>query len=247
MLTWPPAVRVFVHTPPTAQRANGRRDHGAARLRPGEFHRTPFTPYGVFVIANAPAEGKIVLNLFAGGISGSLQEFELGQQEYILKVRRAGRIYGKVVTDTTGEPVPEFLVKMTFSSAGGLGGSYSATWNREGYSFKSPEGLFDTGQESLPVGGNYKMTVFAQGFDPLTLDPVLVQPVAEDPNRTVFRLKPATVLAGVVVDGQGNPVKDAVVALFSKAERLDQQPAHKGAVPIELTTGQTRSIPLDDR
>lgn len=176
---------------------------------------------GVFVIANAPAAGPITLNPFGGGISGELQKFELGQAQYILKVHRAGRIYGKVVMDTTGEPIPEFLVKMTFSSRGGLSSSYSATWNREGYGFRSPEGLFDTGEEDLPTGGRYKMTVTAPGFDPLTLDPVVVQPTTDDPNRTEFRLKPATMLAGVIVDGRGNPVKDAVVAVFSKAQRFD--------------------------
>ena len=179
---------------------------------------------GLFVIANAPAEGRISLSPFAAGISSDLQEFDLGQEEYVLKVHRAGRIYGKVVADATGEPVAEFTVKMTFSAAGGLSSSYNATWNREGYSFKSPEGLFDTGQERVPIGGNYLMTVFAQGFDPLTLDPVVVQLISEDPNRTVFRLKPATMLAGVVVDEQGNPVKDAVIALCSRAERFE--PGH---------------------
>jgi hypothetical protein len=179
---------------------------------------------GLFVIANAPAEGRIVLIPFGEGISGDLQEFDLGQEEYVLKVHRAGRIYGKVVADATGEPIPEFSVKMTFSAAGGLSSSYNATWNREGYSFKSSAGLFDTGEERLPIGGNYQMTVFVQGFDPLTLDPVIVQPISDDPNRTIFRLKPATMLAGVVVDEQGNPVKDAVIALCSRAERFE--PGH---------------------
>jgi len=176
---------------------------------------------GLFVIANAPAEGRIVLNPHGEGISADLQEFELGKEECVLKVHRAGRIYGKVIADATGEPVAEFTVKMTFSAKGGLSSSYDATWNREGFSFKSPGGLFDTGQERIPIGGNYQMTVLAPGFDPLTLDPVIVQPISDDPNRTVFRLKPATMLAGVVVDEQGNAIKDAVIALFSKAERFE--------------------------
>jgi protocatechuate 3,4-dioxygenase beta subunit len=177
---------------------------------------------GVFVIANAPAEGTIRLTSFGGGAARGDGEFALGSQpECILKVHRAGRIYGKVVADATDEPVQDFLVKMTFSDTPAIRAGYSATWNREGYSFKSPEGFFDTAGEELPVGGNYKVTVLARGFDPVTLDPVPVQPIGEDPNRTVFRLKPATLLAGVVVDGQGNPVKDAAVAIFSKAERFE--------------------------
>lgn len=179
---------------------------------------------GWFVIPNTPSEGSVTLNPFGGSISGQLQEFELGQEAYNVTVHRAGRIYGKVLADATGKPVTEFTVKMTATEVGEQSYGYSAMWAREGVTFKSSDGHFDTGREDLPAGAAYRITVFAQGHDSLTLDPVVVQPTSSDPNRTVFRLRTATLIAGVVVDEQENPIEDAMVAVFSKSER--HEPAH---------------------
>jgi len=174
---------------------------------------------GCVVIPNGAAEGTIRLNPFGGGISSELQELELGRDEYVLQVYRAGRIYGKAVSAETGEPIEEFTVKMTSSQVEKSPSGYSATWSREGIIFNSPDGLFDTGRESLPIGGSYRVTVFAEGYDPLTLDPVEVQPISEDPNRARFELAQATLLPGVVVDAQDRPIENAMVAIFSDAER----------------------------
>jgi len=174
---------------------------------------------GWVVIANGAAEGTIRLNPFGGGISSELQEFELGQEDYVVQVYRAGRIYGKAVSAATGEPIEEFTVKMTSSQVEKSPSGYSATWTREGIIFKSPDGHFDTGREDLAIGASYRVTVFAEGYDPLTLDPVQVQPTSEDPNRARFDLLQATLLPGVVVDAQDRPIEDAMVAIFSDGER----------------------------
>ncbi len=179
---------------------------------------------GWFTIPHAPREGDLTLNPFGGGISGKLQEFELGQAEYAVLVRRAGRIYGKVLAEATDDPITEFTVKMTATEVGERTYGYAAMWNREGVTFKSSKGHFDTGREDVPVGAGFKMTVFAQGYDALVLDPVTVQPIAPDPNRTVFRLRTATLTAGVVVDAEGNPIEDATIAVYAKSERWE--PGH---------------------
>jgi len=179
---------------------------------------------GWFVIHNAPSEGTIRLNPFGAGISGQLQQFELGQEECIVVVRRAGRIYGKVLAEATGEPVTEFTVKMTATQTGEKTYGYRALWNREGVTFHSREGWFDTGDEDIPVGAAFRMTVFAQGYDALTLDPAVVQPISEDPNRTEFCLPATTLTAGVVVDAQGHPIEGATVAVYAKSERWE--PGH---------------------
>ena len=178
---------------------------------------------GGFTIANAPTSGELNLWVFGGGISAVSHTVDFDQEQTVIAVTRAGRIYGQVL-DAAGAPIPEFIVKMTFSEVGESPSGYAATWNREGHSFRSSHGLFDTGSEDLPVGGPYRMTVFAEGYDALTLDPVIVQPISEDPNRTVFRLATATLLAGVAVDERGAPVRDAAVALFAKPER--HEPRH---------------------
>lgn len=179
---------------------------------------------GRFTIPNGPREGLITLNPYGGGISGRLQDFELGQEEYVVTVRRAGRIYGKVVAEANGEPITEFTVKMSATEVGKQTYGYRAMWAREGVIFKSSEGHFDTGLDDLGVGAEFRMTVFAQGYNAQTLDPVVVQQTSEDPNRTVFRLEAATLITGIVVDEQDNPVEGATVAVFSRSER--SEPAH---------------------
>jgi len=179
---------------------------------------------GWFIVPNAPSEGTISLQPFGAEIAGETQRFELGQDECIVVVRRAGRIYGRVVAEATGEPIPEFRVKLTTTSVGEQTYGYWALWNREGVTFKSREGLFDTGEDELPVGAAFRMTVFAQGYDALTLDPVAVQSISEDPNRTEFRLPAETLTAGVVVDARGNPVNGATVAVYAQSERWE--PTH---------------------
>jgi len=174
---------------------------------------------GWVVIPNGPSEGMVVLYAFGSNISREDHEFELGQEQYIVRVNRAGRIYGKVVSAATREPIDDFTVKMTFSQVARASSGYSATWYREGIAFQSSDGFFDTGRESLPVGGSYRVTVFAEGYDPLTLDPVEVQSICEDPNRTQFELTAATLLPGLVVDAQGRPIENATIAVFSDLER----------------------------
>jgi RNA polymerase sigma factor (sigma-70 family) len=172
---------------------------------------------GKFVIPNAPSTGKMILSVFAEQVPNTHPELEAGQEEeYVIEVDRAGRVYGKVVDDKTGEAVRRFNIKLTFSKSGSQPGwGYSATWNREGHNFDSVEGFFDTGRENIPIAAEYAITVYADGFDPLTIDPVIVQPVSNDPNRTEFRLQPATAIAGRVVDCNSTPIAGARIRILS--------------------------------
>ncbi len=178
---------------------------------------------GKFVIPNAPSTGTVILSVFAKQIPNTNPELEAGQEEeYVIEVDRAGRVYGKVVNDKTGKPVKRFNVKLTFSKKGVQPGwGYSATWNREGHNFDSAEGFFDTGRENIPIGAEYSITVYADSFDPLTIDPVAVQPISNDPNRTEFRLEPATTIAGRVVDSNGLPIVGARIRWFSEGIKLN--------------------------
>ncbi len=166
---------------------------------------------GKFIIPNAPPTGTVILSVWAEQVPNTHPEIEVGQEEeHVITVDRTGRLYGKVIVDDAGKPIRKFLVKLGRTKKGnnpGLG--YSATWNREGHNFDSEDGFFDTGRENIPIGAEYSMTVYADGFDPLTIDPVVVQPISNDPNRTEFRLKPATAIAGRVVDSNGMPIAGA--------------------------------------
>ncbi|GAH90379.1 unnamed protein product, partial [marine sediment metagenome] len=155
-------------------------------------HRHLCDPNGRFTIPNAPTDGELELRVFGEGITGKNYKVDFSQNDFFIVVSRSGRIFGKVMDSTTGESIHKFLVKMTASQVGPRTYGYSATWSREGYTFDSSGGFFDTGRENLPLNGQFRMTVSAEGYDPVTLDPVVVQPISEDPNRTKFRLQGAT-------------------------------------------------------
>ncbi|MCK4856785.1 MAG: carboxypeptidase regulatory-like domain-containing protein, partial [candidate division Zixibacteria bacterium] len=186
-------------------------------------HRHSCDSDGRFTIPNAPPDGELILRVFGEGITGKSYTVDFDQEECLITVSRSGRIYGEVVDATTGEPVTKFLVKMTFSQVGPRIYGYAARWSEEGYTFDSPEGLFDTGREDLPVNGQYRMTVHAEGYAPLTIDPVVVQPVSNEPNLTEFRLQLATVFAGRVIASDGQPIKGAAAVFFSNGNVQDRE------------------------
>jgi len=172
---------------------------------------------GKFIIPNAPPTGTVILSVFAEQVPNTHPEIEAGQEEeHVITVDRAGRLYGKVIVDDVGKPIRKILVKLSHSEKGNNPGfGYSATWNREGHNFDSKDGFFDTGSENIPIGAEYSMTVYADGFAPLTIDPVVVQPISQEPNRTEFRLKPATAIAGRVVDSNSSPIAAARIRIIS--------------------------------
>jgi len=172
---------------------------------------------GRFVIPNAPETGKVTIDVYGEGISDLETELEMGLEEYVIEVDSAGTIYGKVVDDVTGEPIKKFTVKLKYSDRGSNPGyGYSSTWSRNGNNFDSAEGLFDTGKEDLPIGAEYSLTVYADGFDPLNIDPVVVPEIAEDSTRIEFRLKSATTLTGRIVDTKGVPIEGARIHILNE-------------------------------
>jgi protocatechuate 3,4-dioxygenase beta subunit len=167
---------------------------------------------GRFIIPNAPHGGELELQIFGPGIAVKMHKVDFEQDECLITVDRSGRIYGKVIDAVTGKPITKFLVKIIPAQAFiGIG----AVWG-EGYTFSSPEGLFDTGREKLSIKGQYRVTVIADGYDPVVVDPVTVQPISENPVRTEFMLKSLTIFAGRVVDIDGHPIEGAKVVFFSE-------------------------------
>jgi RNA polymerase sigma factor (sigma-70 family) len=182
---------------------------------------------GKFTILNGPREGQMILEAFGETIPNTMPQLEAGQeQEYIITVERSGRIYGKVLDDRTGEPVRKFNVKLGRTSKGNAGYGYSATWDRQGHTFESSQGFFDTGIETIPVGGQYAVIITAENFNPLTIDPVIVQPTSTDPNRTEFRLKTATVITGRVVDCNSMPIAKAAIRRLTEENNMADLEEH---------------------
>jgi RNA polymerase sigma factor (sigma-70 family) len=194
---------------------------------------------GKFTIPNGPCEGKMILEAFGESIPNTEPEFDAGmEQEYIIKVDRAGRIYGKVLDDRTGEPVGKFNVKLAATTKGTPVYGYSATWDRQGHTFESPDGVFDTGVETIPIGTQYAVTITAGGYDSLYMDPVTVQPISEDPNRTEFKLKTATVISGRVVDCNSMPIAEASIRRLTEKNNLSDFEEHWE--PSDITTTDSK-------
>ncbi len=182
---------------------------------------------GKFTIENAPSSGKVVLQIRSQTVPNIMPEIEIGKDEHIIEVQQAGRIYGQVIDNATGKAVSKFNVKLGSSSKSQKRGSgYSATWSREGHDFNDSNGFFDTGSETLPIGAGYIVTVYAQGYDLLTIDPVEVLPTSNEPNRIIFKLMPPAAIEGSVVNEQNEPVVGASVRWFSETNRLQMYGEH---------------------
>ena len=103
---------------------------------------------------------------------------------------------------------------MTASRTGDKAYGYSVTWSEEGHTFNSPDGFFDTGRQDLPLDKQYRITVSAEGYDPITNDLVPVQPVSDNPERTQFQLQPAKLRVGRVVNIEGKPIEGATIIFY---------------------------------
>ncbi len=179
-------------------------------------------PNGRFLIPNAPITGPLTLWAMAPGRVGRDYEVDLEQESHRIEMHTTGAIYGQVLDFQTGDPITNFRVRLDATDIGKVSRHFGATWVREGYHFTSAQGCFDTHREGLPVGGQYKMMVYADGYNPLTCDPVVVQPFSSDPNRSLFRMQSADIIAGRVVDQEGNAVVGAAVISFSANHKFDQ-------------------------
>jgi len=177
-------------------------------------NRYPCNPDGTFIIPNAPKDGELELQIFGQGITSTNHKVDFSQDEQTVIVESSGRIYGKVIDAETGKPIPKFHVRMNASRTGNRAYGYSVTWSEEGHTFNSPDGFFDTARQNLPIDKHYRITVSAEGYDPLTNDLVVVQPISDDPNRTQFMLQPATLRFGRVVSVDSQAIEGASIVFY---------------------------------
>ena len=174
---------------------------------------------GRFVIPNAPSDGVLGLYVSGPGIIGTSHKVDFSQAECVILIPRLGRIYGKVLDAATGVPVRQFKVKLSRGRVTSSSGGFATTWAQEGHDFDSAEGLFDTSVAAiLPVGATYRVTVQAEGYDPVIMDSVVAEPIGDHPARTEFRLRPATIFAGRVLAADGRPLEGGTVLFFSGRE-----------------------------
>ena len=169
---------------------------------------------GTFVIPNAPGNGELTLHVYGQGISSITHKVNFEQEEQIITAELSGKIYGEVIDAMTGKPIPKFTVKMTFTRTGVKGGGYRSSWAELGHTFNSPDGYFDSGTDDLAVNSHYRITIIAEGYDPITDDLVPVQQISNNPERTQFLLQPATLRVGRVVNIEGKPIEGATIIFY---------------------------------
>ncbi len=181
-------------------------------------NRYPCKPDGTFVIPNSPKEGELTLDVIGEGITSRNNKVDFSLDEQIITINKSGRIYGKVTDAETGKPITAFHVRMAATRTGEQAFGYSVSWSEEGHNFNSQDGFFDTGRQSLPIGKQYRITVSANGYDPVTNDLVPVQPVSDNPERTQFMLKTATLKVGRVINSDEKPIEKASIVFYQNEE-----------------------------
>lgn len=167
---------------------------------------------GSFVLEPVPT-GDVTLRLSQGGWEDeevSLPEGEI--DDLLVTMRRAGRVAGRVVDGITGEPIPEFRIRLDAVSDPAVPHvSLWAFWFQEGRRFSDPRGEWDSGEDDFPVGGLLDVEAYAEGYAPTMVPRVVVQ-ADPDPAALVIELFTGRRVTGRVVSAStGLPIADALV------------------------------------
>jgi hypothetical protein len=149
-----------------------------------------------------------------------------------------GQLAGRVVAADTGEPIPQFLLRLSFSDVlsgdprpFGIPGDLA-----DGQVFRDPEGVFRIAGE-FPIGGPYGVNVSADGYA-LESVPRVVATADPKPEDLTIRLRRAGLVRGRVVDAaSGEAIVGASVywrhSAADAAYVPDQQPASSVVVTDE--------------
>ncbi len=193
---------------------------------------------GRFSLAALPVE-PLQLEVYGRGILRADHELDLETSDVRIVVSRAAKIAGQVVDDATGEPVTAFRIRIVEG-----GGGYGASWAREGHSFRSAEGLWDTDSENLEPGSTWGVQAWAEGYAPARLSGLAAE-LAPDPRAHVIRLtRGGTVTGRVVQESDGQPIGDAQVLMFEDARTLSRF-RHDPFGAVEDRTGADGAFALE--
>jgi beta-lactamase regulating signal transducer with metallopeptidase domain len=134
-----------------------------------------------------------------------------GEQTVVLTLEPAGVIHGKVSDVATGAPIQQFRVRLGFSQdvrPGDARGSYRSEAGDPGLTFQASNGAFTINE--LTGGMPFKVTVEAEGYEPLALPRVVAEPgtTVAAVNAALKRREPINPaeLSGQVIDHKGAPV-----------------------------------------
>ncbi len=151
------------------------------------------------------------------------QDVAVDRSDVRLVVKQAAQFAGRVVDDTTGQPVREFrvhFVEPVLAAGEPRFGGYSTTWSQEGHSFHDDEGIFHTEHAEFEVGAVGGIEVSAKGYAP-TRNQHVTAAVDPDPDACVVRLQRGGTIAGKVVSAaDGLPIAGARLEHFDSVRPL---------------------------
>ncbi len=160
-------------------------------------------------------DGVYFVGAFIPGMSVQLAPGKKpGDENVRLSVALAGALSGRVVSKSTGRPIPQFKLTPVFADAQDwmqrmVGEKFDKVLGGAG--FQSPEGTF---RFDRLKSGNYTLHVEAEGYPPTDSPPVEVIAGAEAKAGDVA-LPDGNRISGLVIDSTGKPIADATIVILN--------------------------------
>ncbi len=178
---------------------------------------------GRFSIEALPDEALQVRCYRRGFVDATVRQLQV-DRELKITMQPIGKIAGIVVDKRTGAPIEAFTIRFVqpdLRPGEHRGGGYDATWAREGFSFSSAEGTWDTGDETLAQGFLIGIEACAEGYAPGVVRRVFAK-ATTSPEDLRIELEPGTRLVGkVLTDDTGAPVANALVKVARAHNPVD--------------------------
>ncbi|MCB2153612.1 carboxypeptidase-like regulatory domain-containing protein [bacterium] len=173
---------------------------------------------GQFVLRNLPKDVGFWFEPSDERFASNSRVFlELNQDDNEVTLSYSGAIRGRVLDNSTGDPMTRFSVRL---AQGSRDGNYTQPYARldeynmnQGTQFESPDGTFEL--LGLTADASYRVIITSESCSPTLFDLQIARP-SDEAIREEFAVSCDKLdFAGVVVDDAGKPIPGADVIMFS--------------------------------
>jgi beta-lactamase regulating signal transducer with metallopeptidase domain/protocatechuate 3,4-dioxygenase beta subunit len=180
---------------------------------------------GRFKFDSLPAQG-VTADVWKQGYSAVRQTPITVDGETEIRMDPAGVIKGRVVDETTGQPVTSFNVRLGISRntvEGRPFGSFAAYLSGRGQDCRADDGCFTI--EELTCRAAHVVIVTAPGYAETRLEEVIARPEDSPDWPLAIKLGKGVAYTGTVTEvGTGKPIAGADVLLIRSSDPLRQVP-----------------------